>query len=231
MKIASCTVDSTGDAQLSVWDNLVALESADRQVGCEGVAWWIGDRHQPTAAEAERRLAFLRAHQSSPYAFDPAAADRPLSIDRVWLDDADVQLLIAQLNADLYARYPEPGALVFSLDPADILEGVGTLLLAELGGRPIGCAAFRVIDDYPGSAEIKRMFVAPSARGNKIGAALLEEVEHRARSLGVTRFALETGPRQPEALGLFERSGYVRCAPWGAFIGKDFSICMERMVD
>ncbi|MCU1389133.1 MAG: hypothetical protein JWL72_2471 [Ilumatobacteraceae bacterium] len=230
MKIASYTFESNGDALLSIWDNSVSLESAGHPAGAEGVAWWIGDRHRPTVAEAERRLAFLRVHRSSPYAFELAAPDRQLSVDRVELDDVDVQLLIAQLNADLYARYPEPGALVFSLDPADIVDGVGSLLLAELGGRPVGCAAFRIIDGQPGSAEIKRMYVAPSARGNKIGAALLDEVEHRARSLGVTRFALETGPRQPEALALFERAGYVGCSPWGAFVGKDFSVCMERTV-
>ena len=230
MKLASFVVDPRGNAEISIWDNAAALESATRAADVDCVAWWVADRYRPTPEEGERRLAFLRAHHSSPYAFDPATPERQLSIERVWLDDVDVQLLIAQLNADLSARYPEPGALVFSLDPADIVDGVGTLLMAELGGRPVGCAAFRVLDDQPGSAEIKRMYVAPSARGKKIGAALLDEVEHRARALGITRFALETGPRQPEAQGLFERAGYVECPPWGPFIGKDFSVCMERIV-
>ncbi len=193
-----------------------------------GVAWWVPDRAAPTSVEADRRRAFLREHGPSPYAFAPDQPQRQFSIRRVWLDDVDVQLLIAQLNADLYNRYPEPGALVFSLDPADIIDGVGVLLMADDAGRPVGCGAFRVMDDQPGSAEIKRMYVAPSARGKKIGAALLEELEQRAMAIGIDRFVLETGPRQPEAIQLYTRAGYVGCEPWGEFVGKDFSVCMAK---
>jgi putative acetyltransferase len=198
--------------------------------GRTGVAWWVADRHDPTVDEAHARLQFLTEHGPSPYAF-PALEPQPqLSIDRVWLDDADVQLLIAQLNMDLYSRYPEPGALVFSLDPADIVDGVGALLMAVLAGRPVGCGAFRMIDDQPGSAEIKRMYVALAGRGKKLGAALLVELERRAIALGTRRFFLETGPRQPEALHRYEQAGYVRCEPWSDFGGTEFSICMSRVV-
>ncbi len=218
-----------------MWENGAALQSFVRADGdaqaAESVAWWVADRHQPTAAEALGRLTFLRIHGSSAYAFPAMQPRAQLSIDRVWLDDVDVQFLIAQLNADLYQRYPEPGALIFSLDPADVVDGVGALLMAVRDGRPIGCGAFRLTDDQPGTAEIKRMYVAPSARGAKTGAALLAELEARAVGLGVRRFILETGPRQPEALALYGRAGYVECEPWGEFIGKDFSICMERVVE
>lgn len=251
------TLEDTGDGpailsagganevvELSVWENQAALEAfvlqndgdgpddqadAPPASGSGNVAWWVSDRHEPTLAEAYERLEFLREHGSSPYAFLPSEPQQQLSIDRVWLDDVDVQLLIAQLNADLYSRYPEPGALIFSLDPGDIVDGVGALLLAVRDGRPVGCGAFRVIDDQPGSAEIKRLYVAMSARGNKIGAALLVELERGALELGVHRFVLEAGPRQPEALRRFERAGYVVCEPWGEFIGKDLSICMVKV--
>ena len=195
-----------------------------------GVAWWIRGQAAPAVDEALGRLAFMHEHGSSPYAFVPTEPQRPLSIERVSLDDVDVQILIAQLNADLYSRYPEPGALVFRLDPADIVDGVGVLLMAEFKSRSVGCGAFRSIDHQPGTAEIKRMYVAPSARGNKIGAAILAELERRAVSIGVTRLVLETGPRQPEALQLYSRAGYAQCDPWGEFIGKDFSVCMAKTV-
>jgi GNAT superfamily N-acetyltransferase len=151
-----------------------------------------------------------------------------LSIGRVWLDDTDVQVLISNLNSDLYSRYPEPGALVFSLESADLREGVGALLMAVLDGEPVGCGAYRVIDDRPGSVEIKRLYVTLAGRGKKIGSALLAEVERAAA--GCERYALEFGPRQPEAQAMFASAGYVVCDPWGPFVGKDFSICMEKLV-
>lgn len=192
------------------------------------VAWWVANRHEPTVDEGRHRLEFMRQHGVSPYAFTPGEPQPQLSIERVWLDNVDVQLLISQLNLDLYSRYPEPDVLVFSLESADIEEGVGALLMAELDGEPVGCGAYRVFDDEPGSAEIKRMYVTLAGRGKKIGSALLAELERLAAAAGVRRFALEAGPRQPEALGMFEAAGYVVCEPWGPFIGKDLSICMAK---
>jgi len=222
--------------QLAVYDGPAALQSWLRESSAsldeaKSVAWWVDPHHLPTAAEAEIRLQFLGEHGPSPYAFPPRQLRDPLSIERVTLDDVDVQMLIAQLNADLFARYPEPGALIFSLDPADIVDGTGALLMAVHNGRPVGCGAFKLLADQPGTAEIKRMYVAPSARGQKIGAALLAELESQARANGAHRFLLDAGPRQPEALRRFERAGYVVCEPWGEFIGKELSICMSKLDD
>ena len=194
-----------------------------------GVAWWIADRHEPTRSEGCGRLEFLRRHGVSPYAFTPLEPQQRLSIERVWLDNVDVEVLISQLNLDLYSRYPEPGALIFSLESADIVDGVGALLMAELDGEPVGCGVYRVMDDLAGSAEIKRLYVTLAGRGKKIGSALLAELERSAAALGVHCFALETGPRQPEAMRIFDAAGYVVCEPWGRFVGKDFSICMEKL--
>lgn len=216
--------------EIAVVDTVDALRELAADAERPGVAWWIGNRHGPTVDEALRRLGFLDRHGVSPYAFTPAEPQPQLSIEPVWLDNVDVQLLISQLNLDLYSRYPEPGALVFSLEAADIVPGVGTLLLAELDGEPVGCGAFRVIDDVPGSAEIRRMYVTLAGRGKKIGSALLAELERAGAAVGVRRFALETGPRQPEAQGMFESAGYVVCEPWGPFVGKDLSVCMEKVV-
>ena len=53
------------------------------------------------------------------------------------------QALIAELNAELAARYPEPGATHFRLDPEEVAPGVGVFLVAGRDGRPIGCGALR----------------------------------------------------------------------------------------
>lgn len=218
---------STGN-EIVIGANADALGERVDGADDTGVAWWIANGHVPTLDEAVGRLAFLQRHRVSPYAFTLAAPQPRFSIERVWLNDTDVQLLIANLNSDLYSRYPEPGALVFSLESADLQQGVGALLMAVLDGEPVGCGAFRVIDDRPGSAEIKRMYVTLAGRGKKIGSALLAEVERTA--VGVGRFALEFGPRQPEAQAMFESAGYAVCEPWGPFVGKEFSICMEKVL-
>ncbi len=67
----------------------------------------------------------------------------------------------------------------------------------------------------------------PAALPRPIGSALLTELERSAA--GIDRFALEFGPRQLEAQTMFESASYVVCEPWGPFIGKDFSICMEKV--
>lgn len=207
--------------------NLDAVRELIDSAEATGIAWWVENGHLPTSEEAAGRLEFARQHGASPYAFPLDEPQPRLSIERVWLDDTDVQLLISNLNSDLYSRYPEPGALVFSLESADIQDGVGMLLMAVLHDEPVGCGAFRMIDDRPGSAEVKRLYVTLAGRGKKIGSALLTELQRRA--VGVDRFALEFGPRQPEAQAMFESAGFVVCEPWGPFIGKEFSICMEKL--
>jgi putative acetyltransferase len=213
-----------GEAALDAW---LELDST-RRAPSDSVAFWVPRRETPTRDDADRRVAFLAEHGPSSYAFSPFDVRARFSIAPTTLDDPEVQLLIAQLNADLLRRYPEPGALVFSLHPSDLEERVGALLLAARDGDPVGCGAFKVIDARTGTAEIKRMYVVNSARGDKIGAALLDQLETRARALGVRRLVLELGPRQPEAVRRYERAGYAVCEPWGEFIGKDLSICMAK---
>ncbi|MCU1392881.1 MAG: hypothetical protein JWM34_1309 [Ilumatobacteraceae bacterium] len=232
MKVACYRVLDT-TSELEVLDGPAALQSWLHEVPARAddpasVAWWIPVRHEPSLDEAISRLAFLREHGPSPYAFPPRRLREPLAIDRVSLDDVDVQSLIAQLNADLLARYPEPGALVFSLEAADVVDGVGALLMATHNDRPVGCGAFKVLPEQARTAEIKRMFVVPSARGQDIGTAILAELERRAGAIGIERFVLELGPRQPEAIRRYERAGYAPCEPWGEFVGKDLSICMAK---
>lgn len=234
MKVA-CFGVSGASSELEVFDSPGALQAEVRATperfdGDAVVAWGLGAAQPPVADDGMRRLAFLHDHGPTPYAFTPRQLREPLIVERVFLDDTEVHLLIAQLNAELYQRYPEPGALVFSLHPADVVDGAGALLRAVLHGRPVACGAFHVLADQPGTAEIKRMYVVPSARGQQIGAAVLDELEARARAIGIERFVLELGPRQPEAIRRYERAGYRPCEPWGEFVGKELSICMAKSV-
>jgi GNAT superfamily N-acetyltransferase len=109
--------------------------------------------------------------------------------------------------ADIAGRYPgwDPG-LIPSADPAEVAPPVGAWVVAYLGEQPVGCGGVKRLDDE--TAEIKRVYLHPSARGRGLGRRLLEQLEWHARELGYVRLRLDTGDLQPEALGLFRSAGY-----------------------
>ena len=90
----------------------------------------------------------------------------------------------------------------------------------------IGCGAIRVLDQT--TAELKRMYVRPPFRGQGISRQLIHHLERTARSLGVERMRLETGPEQIEALGLYRAEGYTDIPPYGEYVGSPVSVCMEK---
>ena len=153
-------------------------------------------------------------------------SSRAIDIRRVDLLSEVAQRLILALNAELEARYPEEGANFFRLDPDEVSKGRGGFFVAYLEDEPVGCGAVRC--NEPGTAEIKRMYVAPQARGRGVGKQVVRKLESVARHLGVTRLVLETGPRQPEALAVYKNSGFVQIPLFGEYIGSKFSICMAK---
>ncbi len=142
------------------------------------------------------------------------------------LDSPVATELITQLNRELERRYPEPGANHFRLDASEVVAARGAFLIAREAGVALGCGAYREIE--PGVAEVKRMYVSPAARGRGVGTALLAALESRARLHGATRFVLETGQRQREAVALYERAGYRRVAAFGEYVTSPLSLCMAK---
>jgi ribosomal protein S18 acetylase RimI-like enzyme len=88
----------------------------------------------------------------------------------------------------------------------DLRAPAGALLLATLDGEAVGCAGLRLLDD--GHAEIKRMWVAGSARGLGIARRLLGELEARAAAAGRHTIRLDTNGTLTEALALYRSAGY-----------------------
>src|SRR5699024_2011118 len=85
-------------------------------------------------------------------------------------------------------------------------------LVGYLDAAPAVCGGWR---SRPGGvsesgvvAEVKRMYTAPWARGCGLARRMLTELEKRAARAGCVRVVLETGVRQPEALGLYAAAGY-----------------------
>ncbi|MDH3754039.1 MAG: helix-turn-helix domain-containing GNAT family N-acetyltransferase [Acidimicrobiia bacterium] len=93
-----------------------------------------------------------------------------------------------------------------SADAAELTEPAGILLVARLRDEPVGCGALKLRGTGP--AEIKRMWVAESARGLGLGRRLLHELEDRAYERGVAILRLETNRALTEAIGLYRSAGY-----------------------
>ena len=147
-------------------------------------------------------------------------------------DHPQVQALLAELDAYLASLYdPED---IYALDLASLMEPSVTFLSAWHGDTVVGCGAVRVMpaeaptDGRP-YGEIKRMFVSPARRGERIGEQLLAALESELRSRGIDRALLETGPTMPAALRLYTRCGY---APRGAYgdypVDAPASVFMEK---
>jgi GNAT superfamily N-acetyltransferase len=152
----------------------------------------------------------------------------PVVAPAAW-DDPDVQRLIAAQQVELRARYDgagEPGT------PPSAADVSVVLLARDEAGRALGCGALRHLGDDV--AELKRMYVVPEARGRGVSKAVLAGLEAAATARGWTTLRLETGPRQPEAVGLYERAGYLPIAAFGAYVGSpdaEESLFYERVLD
>jgi GNAT superfamily N-acetyltransferase len=147
---------------------------------------------------------------------------------RVAIASPAAREMISALDAELLALYPEDDTVHhFRLDTEELAPGRGAFLMALAEELPLACGAVRMLDS--GTAEVKRMYVAPSARGRGLGRRMLEALEAEARRLGAGRLVLETGPRQPEALALYESAGFSTIpafgvyqeSPLSVFLGKD----------
>jgi DNA-binding MarR family transcriptional regulator/GNAT superfamily N-acetyltransferase len=103
-------------------------------------------------------------------------------------------------------------ALSMPADAAEMRPPAGLFLVASLGADPIGCGALKFHDNEP--AELKRMWVAESARGLGIGRRLLSELEHHAADHGARAVRLETNRTLVEAISLYRSAGYVEVVPF-----------------
>jgi DNA-binding MarR family transcriptional regulator/GNAT superfamily N-acetyltransferase len=121
---------------------------------------------------------------------------------------ADARWCIAQYFAELDGRFDagfDP-MLSISADAHELTPPAGLLLVARLRHEPVGCGALKFHPDAP--AEIKRMWIAPRARGLGLGRRLLHELERRAREADVTTVRLETNRTLTEAIAMYRRAGY-----------------------
>ncbi|MFC5185107.1 GNAT family N-acetyltransferase [Actinomadura harenae] len=160
-------------------------------------------------------------------------------------NDPDASALRAALQSELDERYGDiplpPGADVGDLVEAMTVhpERVAWVGVARVAGVAAGHVALCHGDDEPEltgmptettrvSLELKRMYVAPVFRGTGVARVLLDAAEDAARARGVARIVLQTGPRQPDAVRMYEREGYSHIPLLPAYRKLTFSICMAK---
>jgi putative acetyltransferase len=136
----------------------------------------------------------------------------------------EVVALIDLLDAYQLSLYPPES--VYALDMNSLLQpNVLFAVARNLDGAAVGCGAIVVTPEY---GEVKRMFVHPSARGQGVAQRLLGMLEAEALARGCRQFMLETGPSQPEAIGLYQRLGYRVRGPYGDYRDDPLSVFMEK---
>ncbi|HXV56416.1 MAG TPA: GNAT family N-acetyltransferase [Gaiellaceae bacterium] len=136
------------------------------------------------------------------------------------------QALAGALEAELLATYAgDPGS--GGLPAASLFEPPGgVFLVGRVGGEPVACGGIARYDDA--TAEIRRMYVVPAARGRGCARALLAALEDEARALGYTFVRLETGNLQAAAIGLYASAGYRPIPRYGPFANDPKSLCFEK---
>lgn len=146
-----------------------------------------------------------------------------MNIIRTHSDNADFRALVVLLDEELAIRDGAEHSFYAQFNKLDAIKHV-VLVYAE--DEAVGCGAFK--EYSPDTVEIKRMFVRPEHRGRGVAGAVLAELEKWAAELRYKVCLLETGFKQPEAIGLYEKSGYTRIPNYGQYEGVENSVCMKK---
>lgn len=139
-------------------------------------------------------------------------------------DTADAIVLITELEAHLAPRYPAASRHGFSV--AQLLAEAVPFFLLRDNGTPASCGGIQLVGSAYG--EIKRMYVRPQFRGLGYGQRMLTHLTDYALAHGVTLLRLETGIHQQAAIALYERMGFRRIPPFGAYQDDPLSLFYEK---
>jgi len=166
-----------------------------------------------------------------------------LTLEHIERATDDARMLIGELDAELSGEYTPEQSHGLSVDR--IFQPGVMFFIARLDGDPVGCGGVAFLNGSGGGdadgggdplAEVKRMYVRPAARGRDVARTILARLEAEARARGVRRLVLETGDVRHAAIRLYERNGFTRCGPFGAYATMpapaiERSVFMEKRLD
>lgn len=159
----------------------------------------------------------------------------PVRIVRLPIEHPDAQLLIDKVQQVYVGLYGSEDQT--PLEPGYFDPPQGSFFVAYVEDQPVGTGAWRFRPDVAAEfdldcpAEVKRMFVDPSARGLGVARRLLSHLEATAAEQGARSMILETGEPQPEAIGLYVSAGYTPVAPYGHYRYEAQVRCFARSLD
>lgn len=140
-----------------------------------------------------------------------------LGRDRITFEEVDpraeaARYCLSEYYAELGRRFATGFDVSLSRDPeaGDMIAPRGAFLLAMSDGLPIGCVGLK--GQGGAVAEIKRLWIAPSARGLGLSKRLMAQIETRARALGIATLRLDTNSALPEAVALYRGTGWTEIA-------------------
>ncbi len=131
--------------------------------------------------------------------------------------------LVKLLDLDLARRDGEEHAFYAQFNKIDKIKYVVVVYEKE---EPIGCGAIKQFDNK--TMEIKRMYTSLNHRGKGVASKILSELEKWTSELSYDKCILETGTKQPEAIGLYQKNGYQFIPNYGQYVEVENSKCFEK---
>ena len=128
-------------------------------------------------------------------------------------DGPAAQQLTEAVQQEYVVRYGAPDTT--PVQPTEFEPPGGHFIVGYLATTAVAMGGLRRVDAE--TVEIKRMYVVPECRGRGLSRVVLARLESLARELGASRILLETGQQQPEAMRLYETSGYERVEGFGHY--------------
>jgi GNAT superfamily N-acetyltransferase len=140
----------------------------------------------------------------------PAALPAGVTMSPEVYDGDGPRWVVKRAEAELFERYGRLDGSELGLTAAMFEPPGGIFLVARLvdAPQPVGGVGVRRVGPVLG--EVKRLWVDPAWRRRGLSRRLMGALEDAARTLGLTALQLGTGDRQPEAVGLYESTGWVR---------------------
>jgi putative acetyltransferase len=133
--------------------------------------------------------------------------------------------LVKHLDAYLAEKDGQDHAFYNQYNKIDKIKYV---VVAYENGQPVGCGA---IKEYASNImEVKRMYTSPECRGKGIASKILQELETWASELSYEKCILETGKKQSEAIGLYQKNGYKIIPNYGQYAEVENSLCFEKLI-